>query len=103
MLLGVSVRNGHVSVSAGFARLADRSPARIRPPLLASHGGAKFPSSEASASDTAKSDFPAELEVPDWRSRTCPSQGIQNKRDTKKKSEYAPRFTRPAPIGGAGW
>ena len=38
MLLSVSVRDGHVGVSAGFARLADRSPARIRPPLLASHG-----------------------------------------------------------------
>ena len=35
--LSVSVRDGHVSVSAGFAHLADRSPARIRPPLLASH------------------------------------------------------------------
>ena len=29
MPLSVSVRDGHVSVSAGFARLADRSPARI--------------------------------------------------------------------------
>ena len=38
MPLSVSVRDGHVSVSAGFARLADRSPARIRPPLLASYG-----------------------------------------------------------------
>ena len=38
MPLSVSVRDGHVSVSAGFARLADRSPARIRPPLLASRG-----------------------------------------------------------------
>ena len=35
MPLSVSVRDGHVSVSAGLARLADRSPARIRPPLLA--------------------------------------------------------------------
>ena len=38
MPLSVSVRGGHVSVSAGFARLADRSPARIRPPSLASRG-----------------------------------------------------------------
>ena len=38
MPLSVSVRDGHVSVSAGFARLADRSPARIRPPSLASRG-----------------------------------------------------------------
>ena len=29
--LSVSVRDGHVSVSAGFARLADSSTARIRP------------------------------------------------------------------------
>jgi len=63
---------------------------------------AKFPSSEARTSDTAKSDFPAELEVPGWRSRTCPSRGIQNKREKKsKKSGFCPRFTRPAPIGGA--
>ena len=38
MPLRVSVRDGHVSVSAGFARLADSSMARIRPPLMASHG-----------------------------------------------------------------
>ena len=38
MPLSVSVRDGHVSVSAGFARLADSSTARIRPPLLASPG-----------------------------------------------------------------
>ena len=38
MPLSVSVRDGHVSVSAGFVRLADRSPARIRPPLLAPRG-----------------------------------------------------------------
>ena len=38
MPLSVSVRDGHVSASAGFARLADRIPARIRPPLLASRG-----------------------------------------------------------------
>jgi hypothetical protein len=38
MPLSVSVRDGHVSVSVGFARLADRSPARIRPPLLAPRG-----------------------------------------------------------------
>ena len=38
MPLSVSVRDGHVSVSAGFARLADSSTARIRPPLLASRG-----------------------------------------------------------------
>ena len=31
MPLSVSVRDGHVSVSAGFARLADSSTARIRP------------------------------------------------------------------------
>ena len=37
-LLSVSVRDGHVGVSAGFARLADRSAVRIRPPLLASRG-----------------------------------------------------------------
>ena len=38
MPLSVSVRGGHVSVSAGFARLADSSTARIRPPLLAPRG-----------------------------------------------------------------
>ena len=38
MPLSVSVRDGHVSVSACFARLADSSTARIRPPLLASRG-----------------------------------------------------------------
>ena len=38
MPLSVSVHDGHVSVSAGLARLADRSPARIRPPSLASRG-----------------------------------------------------------------
>ena len=38
MPLSVSVRDGHVSVSAGFARLADSSTARIWPPLLASPG-----------------------------------------------------------------
>ena len=38
MPLSVSVRDGHISVSAGFARLADSSTARIRPPLLASRG-----------------------------------------------------------------
>ena len=35
---GVSVRDGHVCASAGFARLADSSTARIRPPLPASRG-----------------------------------------------------------------
>ena len=35
MPLSVSVHDGHASVSAGFARLADRSPARIRPPTYA--------------------------------------------------------------------
>ena len=38
MPLSVSVRDGHVRISAGFARLADSSTARIRPPLLASRG-----------------------------------------------------------------
>ena len=38
MPLSVSVRDGHLSAPAGFARLADRSPARIRPPSLASRG-----------------------------------------------------------------
>ena len=38
MPLSVSVRDGHVSVLACFARLADSSTARIRPPLLASRG-----------------------------------------------------------------
>ena len=47
----------------------------------------KFPSSEASAYDTAKSDFPAEFEVPDRRSRTCLSQGIQNKKEKEKEKE----------------
>ena len=41
MPLSVSVHDGHVSVSAGLARLADRSPARIRPPLLAAPRGAE--------------------------------------------------------------
>ena len=31
MPLSASVRDGHVSVSAGFARLVDSSTARIRP------------------------------------------------------------------------
>ena len=65
---------------------------------------AKFPSSETRTPDPAKSDFPAELEVPDWRSSTCPSRGIQNKEKKNiKTSGFCPRFTRPAPIGGAGW
>ena len=71
---------------------------------VADGGGAKFPSSEARTSDTAKSDFPAESEVHDWRSRTCPSRGLQNKREreNRKKIGFRPRFPRPAPIGGAG-
>ena len=36
--LSVSVHDGHVCVSAGFARLADSSTSRSRPPFLASRG-----------------------------------------------------------------
>ena len=65
---------------------------------------AKSPSSEARTPDIRKNDFPAELQVPDWRSRTHPSRGIQNKREPPpQKIGFCPRSTRPAPIGGAGW
>ena len=47
-------------------------------------------------SDTAKSDFPAELEVPGWRSRTCPSRGIQNKRERKPENPDLPTFHTPS-------
>ena len=64
---------------------------------------AKFPSSEASTSDTAKSDFPAELEVPDWRSCTCPSRGIQNKREKKINNfRVLPTFHTPSADWSAG-
>ena len=129
MFFGFSVRSPHRTTkpSRGWLRVVVRKPRLVlseyratrnkvtatprsyvrgcagRPASFSGDCGAKFPSSEARTSDTAKSDFPAELEVPGWRSRTCPSRRIQNKREKEKKSGFCPRFTRPAPIGGAGW
>ena len=64
---------------------------------------AEFPTSEVRTSDLAKSDFPVELEVPGWSSRTCPSLALVGKYTEQTiflKIGFRPRFTtRPAAIG----
>ena len=56
MPLSVSVRDGHVSVSADFARLADSSTARIRPPCW-------LPAVLGTPSNAEVSERPAAAEV----------------------------------------
>ena len=58
---------------------------------------AKFPSSEArTPGTTAKSNFLVELEVPGWKSRTCPRRETQNKRKLFLKNHILPAFHTPS-------
>ena len=67
----------HIRRAARDARVfAGRRPHSIYPMTHHEQNPKYNNCSEARTPDIRKSDFPAEFEVPDWRSRTCPGRAL---------------------------